>query len=362
MDSIKNWLPEHQDKTVAVLCPIGFHAEKVAEALQAAGVEIVEMLKSTQSTRRVTRILEKVLLSLVDPSSVNKFSTVYQMITRDDPELELNRSFVTDLLGQLKKIRQLEELLYAKNSDWKNILEITNMPDAVENHFTRFLLNMVRWQKATTLPIDQLLLTIGRDLFITPQDLALAHKLALLLEFSARNHPEYQLPQFAQELTEISTNQRKFAGFSEDDTGFNPEAHKGKVLVSTFHKAKGLEWDRVYLLSVNNYDFPSALEFDQYKGEKWFVSHQLNLEAELLAKLKALAEEDIPGMFMESGIATREARIEYSAERLRLLYVGITRARENLIITWNTGKRKDARMALPLEALAAFLEEPNAVA
>ena len=134
------------------------------------------------------------------------------------------------------------------------------------------------------------------------------------------------------------------------------------MLVSTFHKAKGLEWDRVYLLSVNNYDFPSALEFDQYKGEKWFVSHQLNLEAELLAKLKALAEEDIPGMFMESGIATREARIEYSAERLRLLYVGITRARENLIITWNTGKRKDARMALPLEALAAFLEEPNAVA
>ncbi|MRR30034.1 ATP-dependent helicase, partial [bacterium] len=64
VDSIGRWLPSHQDKTVAVLCPIGFHAEKVVEALQFAGIEIVEMLKSTQSTRRVTRLLEKVLVSL----------------------------------------------------------------------------------------------------------------------------------------------------------------------------------------------------------------------------------------------------------------------------------------------------------
>ncbi|PKN89572.1 MAG: hypothetical protein CVU45_06945, partial [Chloroflexi bacterium HGW-Chloroflexi-7] len=69
-----------------------------------------------------------------------------------------------------------------------------------------------------------------------------------------------------------------------------------------------------------------------------------------------------PGMFMEPGYATREARIEYSSERLRLLYVGITRARESLIITWNTGRRKEARMALPLEALHAILEEKNAAA
>ncbi len=362
VDSIKGWLPEHPDKTLAVLCPIAFHAEKVVEALQGAGIEIVEMLKSTQSTRRVTRLLEKVLLSLADPSSVNKFTAIFQLMTQDDPELEANKSSVTDLMGQLKKIRQLEEMLYARDGDWKSVMQVTRLPETVENRFSGFIANMVRWQNATTLPVDQLLLTIGRDLFTTPQDLALTHKLALLLEFSARNHPEYQLPQFAQELAEIASNERKFAGFSEDDTGFNPEAHKGKVLVSTFHKAKGLEWDRVYLLSVNNYDFPSTQEYDQYKGEKWFVAHHLNLEAELLFKLKALAEDDIPGMYMEPGVATLEARMEYSSERLRLLYVGITRARENLIITWNTGKRKDARMALPLAALAASLEDPNAVA
>jgi len=72
--------------------------------------------------------------------------------------------------------------------------------------------------------------------------------------------------------------------------GFNPEDYKGVVVVSTMHKAKGLEWDRVYLLSVNNYDFPSGAPYDQYQSEKWFIRDRLNLQAELLAQLEWLLE------------------------------------------------------------------------
>ena len=56
----------------------------------------------------------------------------------------------------------------------------------------------------------------------------------------------------------------------------------GKVVVSTMHKAKGLEWDRVYLMSVNNYDFPSLQAGDRYISERWFIRSSLNLEAEAL--------------------------------------------------------------------------------
>jgi len=38
------------------------------------------------------------------------------------------------------------------------------------------------------------------------------------------------------------------------------------------HKAKGLEWERVYLMSVNNYDFPSGLPGDRYISEKWVLA------------------------------------------------------------------------------------------
>jgi DNA helicase-2/ATP-dependent DNA helicase PcrA len=218
---------------------------------------------------------------------------------------------------------------------------------------------MIRFHAASSLPVDQLILTIGQDLFTTPADLALVHKFALLLEFSAANHPEYRLANFADDLRQIAANERRFLGFTDEDTGINPEQHKGEVFVLTYHKAKGLEWDRVYLLSVNNYDFPSAQEGDEYFSEKWFINGRQNLEADLLAKLKTLMgiEEFYDDDDQEP---TMRARLEYSAERLRLFYVGITRAKESLIITWNTGKFEKSTMSLPLQAMLTRMEEKRA--
>jgi DNA helicase-2/ATP-dependent DNA helicase PcrA len=127
------------------------------------------------------------------------------------------------------------------------------------------------------------------------------------------------------------------------------------VVVTTMHKAKGLEWDRVYLLSVNNYDFPSLQPNDRYISEKWFVREELNLEAETLAQLHAAIKNNEYAWY-EPGQATRKARLDYVRERLRLLYVGITRAKKDLIITWNTGRTGEQIQALPFSALQGWLE------
>ncbi len=218
----------------------------------------------------------------------------------------------------------------------------------------------IRWQQASFLPIDQLVLTITNDLFTVPADLALAHKFALLLEFSARLHPEYEINEFAVELADISGSIRKFSGFSDEELRFDPDAHKGKVFVSTFHKAKGLEWDRVYLMSVNNYDFPSAQAHDTYIGEKWFIRENFNPQAELVDRLTGLLTGDEEMIFATEGKATENSRVEYASERLRLLFVGITRARQSLVITWNSGSSKDKMMSLPLEALYAIWKGSDA--
>ncbi len=127
------------------------------------------------------------------------------------------------------------------------------------------------------------------------------------------------MPEYIIELEAIVRNNRKFLGFSEEDTGFDPDKHRGKVVVATVHKAKGLEWDRVYLLSVNNYDFPSDEPYDSFIGERWFIEGKLNLEAETLFRLKALTARELAGIYMEPGVATIESRQEYAQERLRLL-------------------------------------------
>jgi DNA helicase-2/ATP-dependent DNA helicase PcrA len=143
-----------------------------------------------------------------------------------------------------------------------------------------------------------------------------------------------------------------------DDSGFDPDRHRGRVVVTTMHKAKGLEWDRVYMMSVNNYDFPSYQPGDRYISEKWFVRGELNLEAEALAQLEATMSDNTFDWY-EEGAASLKARLDYVRERLRLLYVGITRARRELVITWNTGRQGELGAALPLSALMGYMERPS---
>ena len=234
--------------------------------------------------------------------------------------------------------------------------------DPLQINLLQTSLNLLRnWQGASLLPIDQMIMTIAMELLSDPAQLALAHKLAVILKNAQSLDPSMGLPDFVKELDEIARNRFKLYGFSSDDLGFDPEEHKGEVVISTIHKAKGLEWDRVYLMSVNNYDFPSLQEHDQYMSERWFVRGGLNLEAELLAKLEALVKDDKTGLFLEEGLAGEKARLDYCSERLRLLYVGITRAKRQLVVTWNTGRRDDCSEALPLRALREWREENHAL-
>jgi DNA helicase-2/ATP-dependent DNA helicase PcrA len=231
----------------------------------------------------------------------------------------------------------------------------TEVSNDVITELEEFRAILRRWQATTLLPIDQMILTLGQDLFSAPNDLALAHKLALVLHQASRDHADWRLPELNGELSLIARNERRFLGFSEDDAGFDPSQHASKVVVTTMHKAKGLEWDRVYLMSVNNYDFPSLEPNDRYISEKWFVRDNLNLEAETLAQLQAVMTNNEYAWY-EPGLETRKARLDYVRERLRLLYVGITRAKKELILTWNTGRTGEQTQALPFSALQGWLE------
>jgi DNA helicase-2/ATP-dependent DNA helicase PcrA len=108
-------------------------------------------------------------------------------------------------------------------------------------------------------------------------------------------------------------------------------------------------------MSVNDYNFPSALPQDRFISEPWYVRDQLNLEAEALAQLMALEEN--PNLFdYDEGTPTLLARQDYAAERLRLFYVAITRARRGLSVTWNTGRHRNTQPSIPFIVLQSWWE------
>jgi len=374
-DSLSKWLPEHRDSTVAVLVPRNQRGAEMIEALKRRGLEYIEFLSSTSITRAAAGALSQVIAYLADPQSASKLSKAYQVWRRDwrdkatvpasgdveesaadDKELAASRrNLLSTASGLIRKAGEVEAYIApSPENDWLASVRASQEEEVI-SELSKFRSHARRWLDAVSLPIDQLVLTLAQDIFTEAADLALAQKLSLVLRKAADDHGDWRLPELTQELAVIARNERRFIGFSTDDSGFDPDRYRGKVVVTTMHKAKGLEWDRVYLMSVNNYDFPSSQPNDRYISERWFVRDGLNLEAEALGQLEAAISTGAYEWYTE-GAATLSARLDYVKERLRLFYVGITRARRELIVTWNTGRQGNATPSLPLAALMGYTQ------
>lgn len=349
--SVSKWLSLHPESTAAILAPRNERGKKISSILRSQyQIEPVELLNSSLETRKTTGAIVKILSYLLDPGSSRKLSEAYKVSLRDlqtDPESWREVEKAADLLRTLKKPELFSSP--ASGMDW--IDSLTGDDEIYQSQLLHFRDQVLTWHQAALLPVDQLILTIAADLFKEPSELSLAHQIAVFERRLSNSHPDWELPILLDELRSLARNERRFFAISKDSE-FNPEEHQGKVVVTTAHKAKGLEWDRVYLMSANNYNFPSGAENDSYIAEKWFIRDNLNLPAETLAALSSLF--DPQGQIPPEGAASKRARQEYIRERLRLFYVSITRAKKELIVTWNTGRGGNSFPCLAFQCLAEF--------
>ena len=385
--SLQRWLQKNAQKTVAVLVPDNRRGAEFSKAFEEAALPFDDsLLRSTSTTRIAVDALVKSMRYISQPSNPSHLRLLWNEVwwerrswphgrsdtgkesspdgaeegppswipvpsdsVENTQESELPRPAL--LFGQaLGKLRLPERFIYpAAGDDWLQELRWLDDYDGFRPVVHRFREDLRRWCSAAILPVDELVLTLGQDLFTEADERALAHSAAILLANRARERPELRLPELTKELEETATNRRRLLGFTEETRGFEPPA--GKVTIATMHSAKGLEWDRVHLASVSNYSFPGGGDDEYYRGEPNYIRDSLNLTEEALEQTRQLhmgtLDEYVPGE------ATREARREYAAERLRLLYVGITRARKELVLTYNTGRFHDRR---PNEPALAFKE------
>lgn len=106
------------------------------------------------------------------------------------------------------------------------------------------------------------------------------------------------------------------------------EIEPGSITIATLHKSKGLEWDAVIITGINDSEFPSKLT-DYFRVDRKYLRDDyrypeafVNMEIENI--LNGISQDV---KHFEIGL-----KKDLVAERVRLLYVGITRAKKSMFL------------------------------
>ncbi len=325
----------YPEMTHAVLVSTNEIGFEFAKALRLAGADVEERLSATTGSRQVADALREILRFIVNPISKQQLADVFNQVWHLGV-LALQAGRKEGIEQHIRKYNT-EKILYPQPSA---TIEVSEEAKETLHAFTQ-LIN--KWMRAAQLPVDQLLLTVAHDVF-TDSRLATAHRIAMVMRGWQDANPQWRLPDLVRELDEGIRN--RMLRLEDEDTVFEPQP--GVITLTTMHRSKGLEWDFVFLVDVDAERFHYHLEED-FKGEYAFLGG--NPEAEVKSAIHAL-------MGKASGPAslpTEAARIDTIGEDCRLLYVGITRARRYLALSWGQEALKYGK-TVPIRPAIAFTQ------
>ena len=331
-----NLIKNDPNLTAAILVPTNRIGKKIAINLDKLNAPYDDRLKGGGRARQVAAILHSFLSVLINPQKKSNLLAAYtSLLEIDHPIVEGNydTNKVTTLL---RSINSPENFLFPKNDDeWRDSLPIgvaSKSQLSLLVDFSGFLRSTFRLRE---LPTEDLLLSLADLLFTLENgangkendvELALAYQLSSYIRSRHRQVDNLPISELAAQLMDLARGRTKLDGVSAGE--HLRSTTKGRITLATQHGAKGLEFDAVFLTGIDSYWIPADLSSNFYGESELFGGDPAAGARSMLFDLMELETERFPGR-----TATESARIELICERLRLLYVGITRARSFLHIS-----------------------------
>lgn len=352
--------------TLAILVPTNQTGYAIAEHLDELDVPYDNLLRGGSHEREIAAAMHAILAVLADPLDTKALVAAHASLHELGHPAAVGPTDGLDRFHTLlRSVHRPEALLFPwQEDDLVNALPAGVVTEVDLPHIERLAHFLRHVFALRTLPIDDLALALGDELFawgeIHEGDLAIAYQIASIMRRWRDTQPEWRLPELVAQLADVANGRRSLPLSTPADFGFEPEP--GRITLTTQHSAKGLEWDAVFLVGIDGFWIPGSLDAP-FLGVHDFLGGDPT--AEVVAQLRYL-------MKGESGLhdertATESAHIEVISERLRLLYVGITRARRYLHLsrsraTRQYNKERDAEPATVMGVLYQYLKEQEALA
>ncbi len=334
------------ENTLAVLAPTRSLQAELAAKLTALGARFEEVGGVPDEQARTILDVKVVIDYLAQPQRVGVLLQVLRQVLLPD----LSEGSLRGLKDLFTRYR-LEEIIFPIGGAFPWV----HFPDELWDKelyslFIQAINRIQHWLNASVfLPPEDIVLFLAEDLVLKGEQLEIANNLALLIKQQVYEHPNWKLIDIAGDLPRLETSLRQFAKALYEQRGFIPKP--GVITLLTAHKSKGLEWDTVYLCGVTAAEFPSTVR-DKFRSDLWYLPEE---RCNPLALAKAELKLYLGSNTYSNPVET--AKLAEIAERLRLLYVAITRARKNLLLTYHeTGLfNKRVGPSLALKALAEYM-------
>ena len=299
---------------IAILCRSNYECQEMAGALHRLGIKAAISRSGLLHTAEARLILACLKFILNDGDSL---SVAEILLLADEQKIE---EIIDDRLQFLESIQdKLEERNWAKDNTF--IARLASLRSDVAELSSTEILNLL----LTELDLYRIIMSWG-NVRQRMDNVDVLRKLALQYEEAcARLHVAASLGGYLLWLNDQESKQKDMQGSGEGGDAVN---------VLTYHKSKGLEWPIVFCHSLEGKIRDKVwglfivleseeVDLDDILGKRW-LRYWVNPYSDQ-SKKTPLQER------IDNSEAKRTAHQEALMEEARLLYVGMTRARDYLV-------------------------------
>ena len=317
---VRNIHKKYPDKSIGVLVPYNEHINLVAKELIKEDLEFEELGPNSLRKRRVIDNIAQVIDFILNCDDMEKLIEVLDKVYIKTDNKEGKKDFIQLLRENNYTV---EDLLYDMEISKEIIIDIDS------DLYKSFLFGLESLKNIIEYPltrIDKLILFIGDNISIEAQERAIVDYLGFYVKYLVCENNNINLQQIYNLLSDRKN--RVFSYIIEVVSEINGyEPYPGSITVCNYHKSKGLEWDCVFLLGMTEFNFPDNI-YQKFQCDKWYLKEKYkNPEANIKGEIDLMLQGEVTTNY------PREIKENLIKEKIRLLYVGITRAKEMLILS-----------------------------
>ena len=343
--AIKNKYP---DKSIGILVPLNTQITEVSKELIEQNLEFEELGPNSLNKRKILNNIAYIIDFILNCDDIEKL-----IITLDNVFIKYdNETKKIDLMNLLKKYNT-EDILY----NFDNIEDFKLNDDS--KLYSSFSYGIKSLREILEYPLsrlDLLILFIGERLNLEIADKALVEYIVFYTKYICLENININLRDIYEILTNIKN--KVFNHIIEvvyEMNGYEPKP--GSITICNYHKSKGMEWDCVFLLGLVEYNFPDNIN-QKFQCDKWYLKDKYkNPVAVVKSEIDKILGNELETDYFNN------TKLELINEKIRLLYVGITRAKEMLILSCSVykdendiGKRnKEQKSCLYINELERYI-------